>query len=298
VRLDAPLWSAHALVDAPDIVCDLHRAYLRAGAELITANTFRTHPWTCTHAGLQADDAKRMTQRAVDLARKACSAERSSARVLGSVAPLADCYTPSAAPSAELCEAAHREMIALLVECGVDGVLLETMGTVREATAAARAAADLAPERWMLSMCMRHNGPPGVLLSGEPAGDVISAIAGVIDSAQAIGVNCVVAPSMAAQVRTMREIAGPAVRIIAYANTGRMEASPSGDDRLPDGQASAATWFDTDATDPDRYAAYAQQWLDAGATIIGGCCGTTPATIAAVAERLGSSPARHNPHAQ
>ncbi len=83
--------------------------------------------------------------------------------------------------------------------------------------------------------------------------------------------NCVAAPAVAPQVTRLRERL-PAVRIAAYANIGYAD-----DD---------GNWVSTDAVAPDRYAEYARAWIDAGATLVGGCCGTTPETIRAVAEAI------------
>ena len=87
-----------------------------------------------------------------------------------------------------------------------------------------------------------------------------------------MGINCVAAPSIEAQVRFLAQTIPPGVSIMAYANIGYADR--------------AGNWVTTDAVNPTRYAQYAQQWIAAGATIVGGCCGTTPETIQAVATRL------------
>ncbi|MHC4093859.1 MAG: homocysteine S-methyltransferase family protein, partial [Planctomycetota bacterium] len=262
-----PLWSARALLDAPETLAGIHRDYLEAGAGLITANTFRTHHRSLAKAGL-GDRAPALTRRAVEIARAARDTHRPGALVLGSVAPLEDCYQPGLAPGVAACRAEHAEIIECLLEAGADLILIETMNNLAEARAAAEAARRLAPGQWMISLCTRPQGPPGTLLSGEPALPLLENV----HDASAVGVNCVAAPHVEAQVRFLAEALPGGMRIMAYANVGYADE--------------AGNWISTDAVDPARFADYARRWVDAGATIVGGCCGTTPDTIRALCGRL------------
>lgn len=267
-NVSLPLWSAQAIIDAPDLIESIHVEYLQAGADAITTNTFRTHGYTLRRRAL-GDQAEALTRRAVDLAISARDRIRPDASVFGCVAPLEDCYQPELAPTADTCANEHGEMIGWLADAGVDVILLETMNNLTETAAAAQCAAEAMPGAWMASFCPKSDGPPGVLLSGEPYSDLLPNIT----TGMAVGVNCLSANGILDQVRLMRQLAPESVAVAAYANVGRPE---------PDG-----TWTLTEADDPDAYAQYARQWIDAGATIIGGCCGTTPATIAAIAKVLG-----------
>lgn len=271
VDTSLPLWSARAIFQAPGALAAIHADYLDAGADLITTNTFRTHSRTLARAGL-ADRARALTEAAVQIARAARDRVRPGALVVGSVAPLEDCYTPAAAPDERACRREHGEMIDALVGAGVDAILIETMNTVREARAAAVEAATRAPGRVFLSACARADGAPGALLSGEPAAALLEALErdlhGGVRACRAIGVNCVAAPAVEGWVRALRGALPMEVGVIAYANVGRPNADTG--------------WTSTDAVSPERYAAYAERWVDAGATIVGGCCGTTPATTRAL----------------
>jgi S-methylmethionine-dependent homocysteine/selenocysteine methylase len=139
------------------------------------------------------------------------------------------------------------------------------MNNLGEAAAAAEAARRVVPGRWMLSFCTTASGAPGVLLSGEPLGPLLE----TLHDAYAVGVNCVAAPRVEAEVRLLREALPEHVRIMAYANVGYADE--------------AGNWVITDAVKPQAYARYARNWIEAGATIVGGCCGTTPDTIRAIA---------------
>jgi homocysteine S-methyltransferase len=268
VNIALPLWSARALIDAPQVVQEVHEDYLRAGAGAVTTCTFRTHERSLARAGLGAR-ARELTGLAVELAQAAVRAVRPGALVLGSVAPLEECYDPVQAPARDVCRREHERMMRHLLDAGVDLLLIETMGTLREAEAAAGAARALAPGRWILSFCARSSGPPGRALSGEE----ITGLLGTLGGARAVGVNCVAAPAVLAQVRLLRASLPAHVAVAAYANIGRADEQ--------------GNWVCTEAADPARYARAAREWIDAGATIVGGCCGTRPETIRAVAQELG-----------
>ncbi len=270
VDISLPLWSARALITRPAVLAEIHHDYLEAGAEAITANTFRTHRRTLARerGAPGIPGATELTRAAVEIARAARDEHKPGALVLGSVAPLEDCYRPDLAPDADACAREHTELIGTLVEAGVDRVLIETMNNLAEARAAVAAARRLAGDRWMISFCTRPTGPPGTLLSGEP----IAAIIDELHDASAVGVNCVAAPAVEAQVAALRARLPATTRVIAYANIGYADE--------------AGNWVTTDAVAPERYAAYAATWVEAGASVIGGCCGTTPETIRAVSRLL------------
>ena len=268
VPINLPLWSAMALIDSPDAVRAVHEAYISAGADAITTATFRTQRRTLERAGLAGGDAKTLTSLAVDLARDAGRIADGEALVLGSVAPLEDCYRPELAPDGETCRREHTEHMEHLLDAGADMILIETMNNGSELRAATDVARDLAPGLWIVSMCLRHDGPPGHLLSGE----TLESIGDGLEGAAAVGVNCVSAPTLATHLPSLRNAAGKEVPLAAYANVGHAR---------PDG-----SWQITDATAPDAYARYAEVWLDQGVRLVGGCCGTTAATIAAVRSLL------------
>jgi S-methylmethionine-dependent homocysteine/selenocysteine methylase len=265
--ISLPLWSAKALIERPDLLEQIHRDYLLAGADAITACTFRTHQRSLAKAKLGSRAAE-LTRKAVDIARTVRDAINPQARVLGSVAPLEDCYEPELAPTATECAAEHAQQINNLIDAGVDGIVIETMNNLHESAAAAKEAERIAPGKWMISFCTKSDGPPGMLLSGESITDLIP----VLQGASAIGVNCVAGPSTEAQVKLLRLLVPEHIRISAYANVSK--ATPEG------------AWVSTDAVDPEIYAQYAARWVNAGASIIGGCCGTRPEMIRAIASHL------------
>lgn len=267
-----PLWSAAALLAPRDsgsglqspgtVLHAIHTDYVNAGAELITANTFRCHARNLAHAGL-ADQAGELTRRAVQWARDAAAGR---AYVAGSQAPLEDCYRPDLVPGDDALGREHAEMARHLADAGVDVILVETQNTVRESAAAARAAQTTGLPLLVSFVC----GVDGRLLSGETLAEAVAAVlpAGPL----ALLINCTPAESTLAALLELRR-AAPDVPCGAYANIGHPDPVQG--------------WINTDAQQPDVYAALAEQWLAHGANLVGGCCGTGPAHIAAICRRVG-----------
>lgn len=249
-----PLWSAAALRDAPDVVRQIHQDYVAAGAEVITANTFRTHERSLAAGGL-AGQAAQWTAVAVELARDAAQGR---AYVAGSQAPLEDCYEPQRTPPKDALQAEHAAMAANLAAAGVDMILVETQPTIREAVAAARAAIATGLPVLVSLVC----GSDGKLLSGETVADAVAAVRPL--GPDAIMVNCCPAPQVLHLLRVL-EAAAPDLPRGAYANIGELDPVQG--------------WRNTGAEDAEQYANWAGEWLKAGAQLIGGCCGTTPEHI-------------------
>jgi len=254
-----PLWSARALMDAPDVVRRIHADYAEAGAEVLTANTFRTNTRALARAGLPSQVAT-LTRVAVGLAREGAAGR---ARVAGSMAPVEDCYSPELVPDDDALRLEHAELAKALAGAGCDLILIETMNTVREAAIAAEAAARTGLPIWV-SFTL---GGDDRLLSGETLAEAIRAIRPL--GPQALLVNCIPVAQVSSALRALRDAVDDSrLRIGAYANVGHV------DDEVG--------WTLTAAVSPRDYTAAAREWLALGATLIGGCCGTTPAHIAAV----------------
>lgn len=261
-----PLWSAIALDAAPDVVEQIHRDYLDAGAHVLTTNTFRTNVRALAKAGI-AHRARELTFRAVELARRAIAlsprARALHVQIAGSIAPVEDCYSPDLVPSdAELAQE-HAVLARNLADAGVDLMLVETQNTIREAVAAACAARATGKPLWVSFTLDGQNR----LLSGEPLNDAVQAV--MPFEPQAVLVNCIPVRQVASALKLLRSTAPPHVLTGAYANVGHVDENVG--------------WTLTNAISPRAYAEAAREWRDLGAMIIGGCCGTTPEHIAALA---------------
>ena len=267
VDLSMPLWSARAMDEAPEKLASVHKAYLQAGAGAIVTNTFRTHARSLAKGGL-GSQASRLTHAAVAIARQAIQDSNSSALLLGSVAPLEDCYSPELSPDYKTCQIEHGKLMTDLVEAGVDFILIETMCTAHESRAAAKVAAEIAPGRWGLSLCLAQEDEIGVLQDGQMLVDLIPDL----HEASFIGINCVAASGMEDQIVHLRSCLSNSIPIMAYGNVGYADHEGG--------------WVSTDAIEPTQYAKYVMKWIERGASIVGGCCGTTPATISAIRSLL------------
>ncbi|MCL5428344.1 MAG: homocysteine S-methyltransferase family protein [Chloroflexi bacterium] len=258
-----PIWSAMALLDAPEIVEQVHRDYLDAGAEVIITNTFRTHRCNLEKLGM-GDEAARLTTLAVTIAQKAVRASGKRAWVAGSMAPLEDSYSTAKPSSRQEYLRAHTEMARNLAAAGVDLLLIETMKDIVEAEAAAQAAGETGLPFGVSFICK----PDGNLLSGE---SIAAAVKAVEPHGPAfLGINCTPAPTLQVALKELRS--ATRLPIAVYANLGHTE--------------DYQTWGETEAAQPAVYCRFAEHWIEFGAHLVGGCCGTRPEHIEAMAHAV------------
>ncbi len=258
-----PLWSAQALDSHPDRIRRIHREYLDAGAELLTANTFRTQRRALARGGW-GERAAALTERAVALARDACESGDGHAWVLGSAPPLEDCYRPDLVPEDTALAKEHGEHMRHLAAAGVDGVWVETANTIREARAATEAAVAAGLTPLVSFVCDASTR----LLSGESLAEAARVARDC--GAAVLGVNCVppsvLEPCLDVLVREPLPIA-------AYPNLGA--------------PCDAQGFLRSEDCDPEAFACVTQAAVARGAHLVGGCCGTTPDHIRGVARSVG-----------
>ena len=266
VHVRLPLWSAWALMEGPELVLAIHRAEAAAGAEILTANTFRTHRRTLAREGLEARSAE-LTRTAVALAREAARGAGHRVFVAGSLSPLEDCYRPDLTPDGEALEREHAMQAESLAAAGVDGIFVETQNTVREMAAATR----WAKATGLPVIASMITDGQGRLLSGETIEEAVRSLASL--KLEALSINCVPARRLGGDLAVLAH-AAPGMPLAAYGNLG----PPTGEDR---------TVFIEDVS-PEEYAILARGWLADGARIVGGCCGTTTAHTAALRRMLDS----------
>ncbi|NKB63487.1 MAG: hypothetical protein GKR95_15650 [Gammaproteobacteria bacterium] len=275
------IWSALAMIDAPDVIKQIHKDYIAAGSDVITINNY------AVTAKLLARE--NMESRLAELTNKACeiaiaarnesndpAQEARSIRIAGSLPPLNTSYRYDLVGSYEDNLRAYEEMAALLLP-HVDILLCETMSTVDEAKAAATAAA-LAIERtgdggrkqigkkqiWM-SWTLRPEG--GALRNQQEVAEAIDALSHLpID---AFMFNCCATDPVSSTLPALRKLTEKPIG--AYCNPVKSE--PSG------GEPMIASGTKLDASE---YADIALGWVASGVNMIGGCCDTNPEYIAAI----------------
>lgn len=248
----------------PEKILDLHRAYLEAGSQIILTNSFGGNRFRLAKKGLE-DKVHEVNRAAAALAREAAG---QMAFVVGSIGPSGELMKPLGILSYATAVEAFTEQAAALAEGGVDAILVETMSDLNEAKAAiegARRATDL-PILCTMSFDTKLHTMMGV--SPRQAAKELWPL-GLV----AIGGNCGKTLDDMEEVLRQMGAAVPEATLMAKPNAGLP--------RLVDGQAVY------DVT-PQLMAEYALRYAELGARIIGGCCGSTPAHIKAIAAALSS----------
>ena len=262
-------WSATANVDAPDVVRAVHEAYLRAGADIITTNSFWSNRTRLARLG-QADRMEEYTRVSVELAREAVDDTGFGAYVAGSMAPPDGRPKPGNIVSSDDLAGEFRDQAAVLAEAGADLILLEYVSSSEEATTLVGAAAKTGLP---VFLGLKHFDAAGTLVSKEDAVDAVQAVEGL--PVAAVLDMCSPPEEITAVLPRLRQAFEGTIG--AYANIGYTQDPKARND-------ATRQWHRIDEGDntPDRYAEYARDWLTEGAQVIGGCCASSPEHIAAL----------------
>ncbi|MFZ5963481.1 homocysteine S-methyltransferase family protein [Thalassococcus sp. BH17M4-6] len=265
-----PLWSTQVMLDHPGLVSQVHRDFFEAGATVASTNTYAIHRDRLAPVGMEDSFA---ALHAAAMA-EACAARdaHGSGRIAGTIGPLGASYRPDLHPEHSVAVAAYSEL-AGMVAAGSDIVLFETIASVAHARAGLEAGLTIGLPVWLAMTVDDEDGSR--LRSGEPLAEV-TAIAR--DGAAAVLANCSAPEAMPA---ALEALAAGDLPIGAYANAFTQITKEFLKDRPTVDALSARRDMG-----PDAYAGHAMAWVDQGATIVGGCCETGPAHIAAVAAAL------------
>jgi S-methylmethionine-dependent homocysteine/selenocysteine methylase len=269
------IWSAKALIDAPQVVREVHRDFIIAGADIITINSYGIIRSNLAWAGIE-DRFNELNLLACNLAKEARDASGRTVLIAGSLPPLAGSYRPDRVGKFEEIEPLYREQAELLAP-HVDLILCETMSSVDEGRAAAEAATQTGKSVWVCWTL--HEDRSGRLRSGEEIVDAAGALADLpVSGALA---NCCAPESIT---NALPQLAQTGMKYFGgYANT--FQLIPEDWDLKGDKNTDGSLGLRTDL-DPESYAAHADAWLKAGANVIGGCCGTRPTHIAKLKELI------------
>ncbi len=273
VALREPWWTTGVLraESARRTLRDVHEQYLTAGAQVITANTFRANLRTLRQTDLDQAGQAWMVHAAIGVALAARNqAGTGRTRIAASMAPVEDCYRPDLVPSDEELHAEHAWLAAELSRSGVQLVLIETMNTLREALIALDEVQKAGMRAWVSFVCDDSDR----LLSGESLAGAAKAVESA--GAEAVLVNCGPLAQTEGSIRVLRDAVS--LPVGAYPNLEDRSGFPR--------------WEHVDrvfapAVDPAAFADAVQRWhTELGIRIAGGCCGSTPAHIAALTERV------------
>ncbi len=286
--MDAAAWCGVANVTHADVVRAVHEGYLRAGADVITANTFATCRHVLAGAG-RGDEAPGITRRAVALAREAVRrvAPQRKVAVAGSMSntlawiPGTVNADPRFVPTAAEEAANYREMADALAEAGADLILLEMMLDVEHAVRLAQAASATGLPLWVGISCTLR--PDGELVAWdmyaeEPAARLVpgqerpppAELDAVIDALAAFN------PQAMGIMHSSVQATGAGLAALRRRWAGPVMAYPEA--------------LEGHAVTPRAFAAHCLAWIGQGVQIVGGCCGTTIAHIRALTDALGKQP--------
>ena len=247
---------------APDLVREVHRAYVRAGAEIIETNTFGASRTKLTPYGLESQ-VHEINRAAATIAREEAG---ENVLVAGAVGPLGIRLEPYGPTSLDEARRVFAEQISGLKEGGADVFLLETFADIQEieqALLAAREVDSSIPVIAQMTITADCRTPYGV--SVEDIARTLDAL-----GADAIGLNCSVGPQLILE----------AIEKMVKVTRKKLSAQPNAG--MPREVSGRSMYM----ASPEYMATYAHHLVQAGAKIVGGCCGTTPEHIAAIVEGI------------
>ncbi|PYP82848.1 MAG: bifunctional homocysteine S-methyltransferase/methylenetetrahydrofolate reductase [Candidatus Angelobacter sp. Gp1-AA117] len=253
----------------PDLIRNIHQEYLNAGAEIIETNTFGGNSIRLARHGL-ADKVREINVQGARLAREAADAfnfkKATSVLVAGSVGPLGIRIEPLGKTSRDEARESFREQIIALVEGGVNLLILETFGYLEELHQAFLAARDVAPQLQVVAQATIDED--GNCLDGATSETFAAKMTEW--GADVIGCNCSVGPvAMLEAIERIRRVTP--LPISAQPNAGIPRSIEGRNIYL---------------CSPEYMASYARKFVNAGVSLVGGCCGTTPEHIKAMKAAL------------
>ena len=263
--LPLPIWSGDVNLTHPDYVRRIHEAYLTAGADILTTNTFRATPRAYRNNGYEEHEAIQRSheslERAVELARQTAGAD---IIVAGSIAPLEDCYEPDLFPGIEFAQREFRELAIWLQDAGIDVILFETMGSWPEIKTALSATVDLQIPRW-LSLILKNSN---TLLDGT---DLLNVLSDIKDyGIEMVLLNC-----------SLCSVTADAVDLLLTNWKGAWGVYPNVGVAMPTKEGVIEEKLTI-----NEFAKEINTYLTSGANVVGGCCGSNPDYIRAAREAI------------
>ena len=250
------------VMERPEEIVKLHRAYVEAGTQFILTCTFGGTRARLSAAGMEADVAE-VNRRAAELARQAAGDER---YVAGDIGPSGEMMAPLGKLTPETAREMFAEQAQALAEAGVDCIFIETMNDLQEATAAVQGAQQACDLPVFCSFSFDTHGRTNMGVRPAQAAQAMAEL-----GVQATGANCGHAPEELLDILPQMREHAPGAYLVAKPNAG-----------VPRMVKREAVY---DAT-PERMAGLSRQFVDLGARIVGACCGSSPAHITAIAAAI------------
>ncbi|HEY3313271.1 MAG TPA: bifunctional homocysteine S-methyltransferase/methylenetetrahydrofolate reductase [Anaerolineales bacterium] len=256
-------------VSNPAVVAEIHREYIEAGAQIILTNTFSANRFKLEKFGLLEKLAD-INQAGVGLARRVAAASFKDVLVAGDIGPLGVPLAPFGRVQVEEARSAFAEQVRALCAAEADLIVIETIADLYEATAAVQAARQNCSLPVIVSVTFTRDGRT---ILGDTPEKAARALAE--SGADVIGVNCSGGPAQLLRILAQMKQTTPHMKFWVKPNAGWPE------------QVNGRIMY---PADPEYFGDYALSFRNAGANIVGGCCGTTPRHIAAMRKALDSAP--------
>ncbi len=277
-------------VEAPDIVIDVHRSYFEAGSDAVLTNTFGANKYALARHGL-SESVSKVNENGAKIARQAAGEDK---YVLGDIGPSGDFLEPLGTLRVDDLRDTFAEQAKALESGGVDGFIIETMTAIDEVRIAIEAVKSVSDLPILASMSFDRAGNDFRTMMGVNVDSAVAAIAPL--GVDAVGFNC-----GTLSLDSYIELAKKYVSVIQALEKKRATGHPSseaellrrtGESRitlLAEPNAGKPELIDGKAiykVTPEDFAEAAEKIYSTGVTIIGGCCGTGPEHIKAMAEKL------------
>jgi len=253
-------------IAAPDKVLEIHKAYIDAGADVIITNTFTMNPIFANGHDTKVDIVE-INRAGVTLAKKAAAGDIA---VLGGMGPTGQLLAPLGTYTEDQFYAAYLEQARILADCGVDGFILETMTDLRESLCGLRACKENFNLPVIVSFAYSTEAGGGRTSMGNKAADCARQIEAA--GAAAVGANCGTLDHRKIDTVVKEYRAACAIPLLVEPNAGKPRLE--GDKTMYD-------------MPPADFAETLRACIAAGATLLGGCCGTSPDHIREIAKLLG-----------
>ena len=266
VPMDEVVWSGAAVLSHPEVVRRVHEDYIRAGADVIITNTFGSTRQMLGGAGLGAQ-VEQIHRSAVTLALEARASTTDRVTVAGSLSPSPPRFDRQAYPPPEEELAVYRESAQLLADSGVDLIALEMLEDTAHAPRAMRAALETGLPVWLGVSCRRGGGR--IVRFSESSEEVL--LADILDVLIPMG------PDVVTIMHSEIDAVSEALTMVRERWDGPTGVYPES------GYFTRPHWNFVDVISPDDLAREARGWIDNGALLVGGCCGTGPEHIRALA---------------
>ena len=270
------IWSAQALMDNPKVIVDIHKDYILAGAEIITTNNYAVTQNLLRRKNLR-NKLEDLTLLSIDLAKEARQITNSNTKIAASLPPLDTSYRPDLVGDSDSLMRKYSEIVEIIKD-KVDLIMIETMSSSAEAIGALKACKDIGMEVW-LGFTL-HGVRKNTLPSGESLTEALTAVKNY--DIDAFLINCCSANMTSEAMKIFAdEVKKP---FGGYANSEIVDYIELGDDALDN-----AEDLQRESREPinaDQYSESVKEWIKTGASIVGGCCRTTPKHIKTIHQMI------------